>query len=121
MKTKATQFIYQDTAIHFALSNNKNVMINATEMAKAFNKRIDRFTKSEHAKSFIERLQNKIEHTPNGGRSTSKAMDKLNKKQKIIACFGKVNIKSTAKMCKTSESYVTTVRCRFGLSDKTPY
>jgi hypothetical protein len=65
MKTKATQFIYQDTAIHFALSNNKNVMINATEMAKAFNKRVDHFLKSDHAKSFMEVL----EFTPYGGNS----------------------------------------------------
>ena len=64
MSTKATQFIYQDTAIHFALSNNKNVMINATEMAKAFNKKTELFLKSDHAKSFIEELNLQ----PNGGQ-----------------------------------------------------
>ena len=53
MKTKATQFIYQDTAIHFALSNNKNVMVNATEMAKAFSKRIDVFLKTDLQKHLL--------------------------------------------------------------------
>jgi hypothetical protein len=75
MKTKATEFIYQDTKIHFALSTDKNVMVNATEMAKAFNKRIDHFTKSEHAKTFIKTLQKKIERTPNGGRSKNKVVE----------------------------------------------
>lgn len=75
MKTKATEFIYQDTKIHFALSTDKNVMVNATEMAKAFKKRVDVFTKSEHAKKFIKALQNKIERTPNGGCSNEKVMD----------------------------------------------
>lgn len=63
MKTKATEFIYQDTKIHFALSTDKNVMVNATEMAKAFNKRVDVFLKSDHAKTFIETLLS----TPFGG------------------------------------------------------
>ena len=65
MKTKATQFIYQDTAIHFALSTNKNVMVNATEMAKSFNKRIDHFLKTEPTKAFI----NLLEFPPQGVNS----------------------------------------------------
>ncbi|QQV91384.1 KilA-N domain protein [Polaribacter phage Leef_1] len=78
MKTKATQFIYQDTAIHFALSNNKNVMINATEMAKAFNKRIDVFLKTEPTKAFL----NALEFPPVGVNSAPL------KKEQIISTHG---------------------------------
>ena len=85
MKTKATEFIYQDTKIHFALSTDKNVMVNATEMAKAFNKRIDHFTKSEHAKKFIKALENKLERTPNGGHSANEFTPKSgNSKPKVM-------------------------------------
>lgn len=61
---KALEFIYQDTQIAFVLGNEKNVMVNATEMAKAFGKRVDVFLKSDHAKSFIE-IANR---PPYGGR-----------------------------------------------------
>ena len=40
-------------------------MINASEMAQAFGKRVDHFSKSDHAKAFICVL----EQTPYGGRS----------------------------------------------------
>lgn len=60
---EALEFIYQDTEIHFLLGNEKNVMVNATEMAKAFGKRVDVFLKSDHAKAFIKVL----ELTPYGG------------------------------------------------------
>src|SRR3989338_1048225 len=65
---KTIQFIYQDTEIHFALGNEGNVMVNATEMAKIFDKRVDHFTRSDHARKFISLLENEIIHTPNGGR-----------------------------------------------------
>lgn len=51
---KSLEFIYQDTAIHFLLGNQGNVMINATDMAKAFNKNIKDFNKLESTKRFIE-------------------------------------------------------------------
>ena len=55
---KALEFIYQDTQIHFLVNpNDKNVMINATEMAKPFNKRIDVFLKTQPTKEFIELLK----------------------------------------------------------------
>lgn len=55
---KALEFIYQDTEIHFLVNpNDKNVMINATEMAKPFNKRIDVFLKTQPTKEFIELLK----------------------------------------------------------------
>ena len=40
---KALEFIYQDTEIAFLLGTEKNVMVNATEMAKAFGKRTSDF------------------------------------------------------------------------------
>jgi hypothetical protein len=73
MKTKATEFIYQDTKIHFALSTDKNVMVNATEMAKAFDKRIDFFLKTDHAKNFI----NELLITPYGGNKKVLSMDEI--------------------------------------------
>ncbi len=50
---KSLEFIYQDTAIHFLLGNQGNVMINATDMAKAFNKKITHFMENENTKRFI--------------------------------------------------------------------
>ena len=52
-KSKALEFSYQDTQIHFLLGNEKNVMVNATEMAKAFGKEIDNFLRLESTKKFI--------------------------------------------------------------------
>lgn len=72
-KSKALEFIYQDTQIHFLLSNNDNVMVNATEMAKAFGKRVDHFLKADHVKAFIHVL----EFTPNGGNSEPLSMNKI--------------------------------------------
>ena len=54
---KAIEFIYQDTKINFLLGNEKNVMINANEMAKLFNKRVDVFLKAEPTKQFIKILE----------------------------------------------------------------
>lgn len=54
---KTLEFIYQENAIHFLVHpNNKNVMINATEMAKAFNKQVDNFTRLDGTEKFIEAL-----------------------------------------------------------------
>src|SRR5680860_1429072 len=62
--SKALEFIYQDTQIHFLMNpSDENVMVNATEMAKTFGKRIDVFLKSEATNSFIEVLKS----PPNGG------------------------------------------------------
>lgn len=73
---KSLEFIYQDTQIHFALQNEGNVMVNATEMAKAFNKRIDVFLKAEHTKEFIKVLEkNLAEFPPYGGNSELKIIE----------------------------------------------
>lgn len=52
---KTLEFIYQDTQIHFLVNPlDKNVMVNATEMAKLFNRKTAKFLKTDHAKAFIE-------------------------------------------------------------------
>ena len=58
MKTnfKTLEFIYQDTQIHFILGNEGNVMINATEMAKAFNKKLDNYMRLDSTKNLISEL-----------------------------------------------------------------
>lgn len=57
------EFLYQSSQIHFLVNpNDRNVMINATEMAKVFGKRVNVFLKTDHAKAFIKAL----ELTPNG-------------------------------------------------------
>ena len=54
---KTLEFIYQENEIHFLVNpNDKNVMINATEMAKPFNKQIDNFTRLEGTQKFINAL-----------------------------------------------------------------
>lgn len=70
---KTLEFIYQDIQIHFLVNpNNNNVMVNATEMAKAFDKRIDFFLKTEHVAKFIDAFEYENidgEFPPNGGNS----------------------------------------------------
>jgi len=53
-KSKAVEFIYQDTEIHFLLGNEKNVMVNATEMAKLFDKQVESFTRNQGTQNFIK-------------------------------------------------------------------
>lgn len=54
---KTLEFNYQENEIHFLVNpNDKNVMINATEMAKPFNKQIDNFTRLEGTQNFISAL-----------------------------------------------------------------
>lgn len=74
--SKAVELIYEDIEIHNLFSGEKNVMINATEMAKVFGKRIDVFLKSDHAKAFIKVL----EFTPNGVNSNYLKPDEIVKK-----------------------------------------
>lgn len=52
METKICTF--EENSITFALEKNNGMMINATEMAKAFNRDLYQFTKSEDTKRFIE-------------------------------------------------------------------
>ena len=71
-------FIYGGAEIEFNITGNGNVMVNATEMAKVFGKRVDVFLKSDHATEFMKLL----EFPPNGVNS-----DPL-KKEEIILTKG---------------------------------
>lgn len=51
METKIC--VFDESAISFAFDKDNSMMINATEMAKAFDKDLYQFTKSDHAKAFI--------------------------------------------------------------------
>ena len=74
MKSQAYQFIYNEINVGFMLNpNNNNLMVNATQMAKIFDKRIDVFMKTDHAQEFIRTLQ----LPPNGGRSFSLKEDEI--------------------------------------------
>ena len=69
---KPLEFIYQDTQIHFLINHSDdNIMINATEMAKLFNRRTKDFLKTDHAKAFIK----VVERAPNGAHSDYKIID----------------------------------------------
>ncbi|WP_281980482.1 KilA-N domain-containing protein [Tenacibaculum mesophilum] len=51
---KTLEFLYQETQIHFLVNPlEKNVMVNATEMAKPFNKRVKNFLRLDETKNFI--------------------------------------------------------------------
>lgn len=57
LESKAVEFIFQDTEIHFLLGNEKDVMVNATEMAKAFGKRTSDFLQNQSTKDFISEVE----------------------------------------------------------------
>ena len=67
------KFKYNTTEISFQPDAGRKLMVNATEMAKAFEKRVDVFLKSDHAKEFIEVLQ----FTPFGGNSEPLSKDEI--------------------------------------------
>lgn len=66
MKNQLMTFEYETNNVQFYNEDNGVVMVNATQMAKIYDKRIDFFLKSENTKSFI----NVLEFTPFGGNST---------------------------------------------------
>lgn len=59
---KTLQFTYNGQYIEF-LQGRDNVMVNATQMARVFNKRLDHFLRADHTKAFV----NELEFTPFGG------------------------------------------------------
>lgn len=63
---KTIRFLYNNEEIQFLSTGTNDIMINATQMAKIFDKRLDFFLKADHTKEFI----NALELTPFGGRST---------------------------------------------------
>lgn len=69
---KTLEFIYQDMQIHFLVNpHNNNVMVNATEMAKAFDKRTKDYLANQSTKEFILAL----ERTLNSVHSDVKILD----------------------------------------------
>ena len=70
------EFIYDEKTISFDPTGDDNVLVNATEMAKAFDKRIDNFLRLDNVIEFInvliESLNEGREFPPNGGNSEVK-------------------------------------------------
>jgi len=58
-ESKAVEFIYQDTQIHFLLEKEGSIMINATEMGKLFNKQSRSFLRLEMTKNYVKALLKK--------------------------------------------------------------
>jgi len=48
------KFRFNETDVDFEFGNSSSLMVNATQMAKVFDKDLFQFTKSDHAKAFIE-------------------------------------------------------------------
>ena len=67
IKMKSIEFTYNNQQIEF-IQGDDNIMVNATQMAKVFDKRLDFFLKSENTKAFMSEL----EFTLFGGNSTKK-------------------------------------------------
>lgn len=58
-KEQILEFLYQETEIHFLVNpKEKNVMVNATEMAKIFGKRVEDFTRLNGTENFITSVIN---------------------------------------------------------------
>lgn len=80
---KTLEFIYQENILHFLVNpTDKNVMVNATEMAKMFDKRTAKYLKTDSTKSFIIALErapfgarSEGDQPLNGGRSNPKMID----------------------------------------------
>lgn len=66
------QFEYDNQVVEFKMAGG-SLMINATEMANIFGKRVDHFMRSDHAKEFIKVL----EITPFGGNSKPLRKDEI--------------------------------------------
>lgn len=70
------EFIYNEKTISFDSIGDDNVLVNATEMAKAFDKRIDNYLRLDGTEEFInaliESMNEDREFTPNEGDSSLK-------------------------------------------------
>ena len=75
---KVLQYIYNSKIIDFSVEN-QNVMINATQMAQVFDKRVDVFLKTDHAQQYIKALENHLKNQnklpPFGGSLEAKVVD----------------------------------------------
>jgi hypothetical protein len=77
MENLIKKFEFNDITIEFEIMEDGSIMANATQMAKAVNKRLDVFLKTDHVKAFIEELK----LTPNGGSFEALEEDKIVKKR----------------------------------------
>ncbi len=75
---EVVNFVYNDQQIDFEPMGKDDIMVNATQMAKIFGKRVDVFLKSENVKEFILLL----EFPPYGVNSSS------SKKVEVISTHG---------------------------------
>ena len=83
MTTEAKVCNFEKNPVTFLLSKDNGVMVNATEMAKAFDKRIDHFLKADHVKEFISVL----EFTPFGGNSASLKPEEIMKTRGVAGTY----------------------------------
>lgn len=72
METQIIKYEYNGQEVEFDFLK-ENVMVNATEMAKVYDKKVELFMKSDHAKSYIEA----IILPPFGGRIGVNSMEDL--------------------------------------------
>ena len=78
---KTIEFIYQETAIHFLINpSDANVMVNATEMAKLFNKDVREFLKLDGTKKFINSKLQKLNNEGDSPHYNEEFLVKTNKK-----------------------------------------
>lgn len=62
---KKIEFFYENHPIQFKPSSEKNIMINATQMAKIFDKRVTKFMENEGTQNFIEAVLISVNNSPN--------------------------------------------------------
>ncbi len=55
---ETVKFVYNNTQVDFLPVGNDSLMINATQMAKIFNKKIENFTRTESTQNFISECLN---------------------------------------------------------------
>jgi len=87
------EFIYNEKTISFDPTGNDNVMVNATEMAKAFGSRIDNFLRLDGTEDFInaliESLNNENEFTHIRVNSGVKNKDEFSPKWRKLGTINK--------------------------------
>ena len=83
MITEARVLQFEKNPVTFLLAKENGVMVNATEMAKAFDKRIDHFLKADHVKDFISVL----EFTPFGGNSAPLKPEEIMKTRGVAGTY----------------------------------
>lgn len=75
-ENKTVEFLFQERAVHFLINpTDKNVMVNATEMAKMFGKRTDHYLQNEVTKSLIEELERTLIGVRSENERTGKSVN----------------------------------------------